>query len=140
MKFKWNKMLVFPFIIFVYVLLHFIVPTEKEYEKNKMKHINERNFIEKKLVGKWNLDSHQSVYNNRYHLFSADGSYTYHGSDNSKIYSGNWYVNVNDSILYIKRKDTINNSIYKLKEIQSNMLVLEKKGKYVEFMNWTRYK
>lgn|SRR5690606_11788573 len=140
MKFRWNKILVFPFIIVVYLLLNFFLPTEKDHEDNKMKYINERNLIERQLVGKWNLDSHQSVYNNRYHLFSADGSYTYHGSDNSKIYSGNWYVNVNDSILYIKRKDTINNSIYKLKEIQSNILVLEKKGKYVEFMNWTRYK
>lgn len=121
-------------------MLNFFLTTEKESEDNKMKFINERNLIERQLVGKWNFDTQQSVYNNRYHLLSADGSYTYHGSDNSKIYSGTWHATVSDSILHIKRKDTINNSTYKLKKIESNMLMLEKHGEYIENLNWTRYK
>ena len=108
----------------------------------KMKFINERNSIEKQLVGKWNYDTYSGGYNDirYYYLLSADGSYSWRGSDNGKFGSGKWSVSIEDSLLYITNKKPSNSSIYKLKIITENSLLLQETTSDINIVKWSRGK
>lgn len=142
MKVKWYKILVFPFIIIIYLLLNFFLPTEKKREESKMKELHKRNSIERQLVGKWNYDTYSGGYKDErcYYLLSADGSYSWKGTDNSKFGSGKWSVSIEDSILFIKNENPLNSSIYKLKIITENSLVLKETTSEINIINWSRGK
>ncbi len=142
MKIKWNRIFIFLLFIVIYFSLKWFLPTQKDREENKMKFINERNSIEKQLVGKWNYDTYSGGYNDirYYYLLSADGSYSWRGSDNGKFGSGKWSVSIEDSLLYITNKKPSNSSIYKLKIITENSLLLQETTSDINIVKWSRGK
>lgn len=121
---KYPKVLSLLMVVVIIILLKLFLPSEKEYETDKMKSYHERNEIEKQLVGKW-VDAQflKGLKTNRnYHLLSANASYTYRGSDNSKRFKGSWSVRQSDSMLFINRKD--NKQPYKIIDIQKDHIDL----------------
>lgn len=135
---------VLPFIIIVLTafLLNRYLPTEEEREAEKYKEIDKRNFLEKQLVGKWNFSDYPAGKDKHYHLLSADGSYTFQSSDNSKRCGKSWKVRVMDSVLFLDRGASENNLTYKMLTIDTNRLLLRKmeKDSLTYLSEWTRFK
>lgn len=125
---KLSKLLVIPVCIGWIILLHLFLPNEEEREESKLKELGNRNFLEKQLVGKWNhSDFPAGLENGRnYHLLSADASYTYRGSDNSKRHGGYWWVRVADSVLYLNLTPQVNSKVYKITGIGANHISLRR--------------
>ena len=125
---KLSRLLVIPGFIGLIFILKNVVPSEEEIHQRKLKFLDERNFLEKQFVGKWNhSDFPAGLENNRnYYLLSADGSCFYRGSDKSKVHGGSWLVQVADSVLYLNLKPTSNSAQYKIIDIQANHISLQK--------------
>lgn len=125
---KLSRLLVIPGVFVLIMLLKTFLPTEEENELSKMDKFEERNFMEKPLVGKWNhSDFPAGLENDRnYHLLSADGGYAYRGSDNSKWHGGYWHVEVSDSILYLDTAPVSNSKVYKILCFEPDHVSLQK--------------
>lgn len=125
---KLSRLIVIPGVFALIMLLKIIVPTEEEQELRKMDKFEERNFMEKPLVGKWNHSDFPAGLDNdrNYHLLSADGGYAYRGSDNSKWYGGSWHVELADSILYLDISPRSNSKVYKVLCFETDHVSLQK--------------
>lgn len=138
-----KKIALIPIIIvpLLLILLPKILPTEAEREAKKAKHLADRNPLEQQLVGKWNhSDMPAGMQNNRnYHLLSADASYSYTGSDPSKIFSGTWAASPQDSILHIRRPNE--NASFKILKISPNQISLQKidNPQFITNLEWHRH-
>ncbi len=110
------------------ILLNLYLPNEAKLEEKKLKHLEDRNFLEKQLVGKWNhSDFAAGLQNDRnYHLLGADGGYAYRGSDNTKTFGGKWLAETTDSILYINAFPKSNSDTFKITEIKVNHISLQR--------------
>lgn len=125
---KTSRILVILGGIGLIIFLNIYLPNEEERELSKLKKLENRNFLEKQLVGKWNhSDFPAGLENGRnYHLLSADASYSYRGSDKSKIHGGYWFVRVADSVLNLNLTPKSNSKRYKIKYIRTNNIALQK--------------
>lgn len=113
-------------VVVLWFLLDRYMPGEEEREASKLSELENRNVLEKQLVGKWNhsefpagLDNHQ-----HYHLLGADGSYTYRGSNSSKRYGKKWTVSLSDSVLFIDRGPS-ESRVFKIKRIEPDNVFLQ---------------
>lgn len=139
---KFLRVLPFVIIVLTAFLLNRYLPTEEEREAEKYKEIDKRNFLEKQLVGKWNFSDYPAGKDKHYHLLSADGSYTFQGSNNSRRFGKSWKVRVLDSVLFLDRGAPENDLTYKIITIDSNRLLLQvmEKDSLTYFSEWTRFK
>ncbi len=140
-----SRLWVIPLFILLYFAIKYLVPSEKEQEVEKMAHFEERNAIEKQLVGKWNFDDFSEGKEDKrnYHLLSANGDYTYRGNDNSKTTGYAWSASEEDSILQLKTGKPLKTVSYKILSIKKDTIILHRLKKEAfqpQISTWSRNK
>ena len=100
-------------LLIIYTAAIFLIPTREDLEQAKMKHLKDRNAIEKQMVGKWYQSASiwktgerqpkKKYKDKKYYRLSADGGYTYRYSKH-QAHGGTWSVNLTDSLLFFDQK------------------------------------